>query len=129
MSVINVLECIGEITASMMEDVGKTVKEELGKVAVLLQIAIPVLLSINDFSMVEKIVLSCGWVFIVSFLKRMDNKLNNKFMDGFPLPPCKMIDTESKEFLQIVQGNEEEAVIYLDELERYLKRRGLLDYE
>lgn len=119
---------LGEVAGGMIADGAKAVKEGLGKIAVLLQIVFPVVLLMVGFEVLDALVLSAVWCFVVACIKRLDARINNRIIDGLPLPPCRLTEGDGTAFISLAEGHEEEAIIYLSELEQYLKRRNLLNY-
>lgn len=118
-----------QVLLELVDDMEKALSESIGKIAIVLQILIPVLIGIADATTWERIALSAGWTFIVVYMKRADLKLNRKEKGGFPLPPCKLTKTDKNGFVDIVEGMEEIAIIYLSDLEEYIERKNLFSID
>lgn len=120
----NVLICWA-VFLDLLDDATRAVSESLGKIAFILQIAVPVLISITDTTTPEKIAISAGWVCMAIYLRRLDVHINRKDVSGFPLPPCVLTRVDKAGFVEMIEGREETAIIYLSELEEYIERKNL----
>ena len=123
------LKIITEIISETIREAKKAIKEELGRIIVMLQILFPVLLAVYIDGTVQKLLLSCVWIYVMTILHRLDRRMNGRTEDGMPIPPGKLTVCDSAGFIQYADGMEEEAVIYLDELQEYLRLKGIMKYE
>lgn len=110
------------VFVEMFENFYKGVRQDLGKIAVLLQIAFPLLVCVSDATMLQKALMVCAWVFIVSYLRKLDMRLNRRSDGGFPMPPCKLTKVDRNGFVEVVEGKTEAAIIYLSDVEEYLEK-------
>lgn len=100
----------------------KGIKESIGKISVVLQILIPVILSVYCTGISQKIVAATVIVYVTCYLKILDCRINRKRKDGFPLPPCQLTETDKDGFVEIKEGCLEAAIIYLSDVEDYIKK-------
>lgn len=124
-----ILKATAEIILETVREAKKAIKEELGRIIVILQILFPVLLAVYIEGTVQKLVISCIWIYIMTVLHRLDRRMNRRTEDGMPIPPGRLTICDSAGFIQYADGMEEEAVIYLDELQEYLHMKGIMKYE
>jgi hypothetical protein len=122
----NLFEMVGGTAIEMFGEAYAEIKKNIGKIVLLLQILIPVYLAKTCEGIFEMLYLSCIWVFILALLRRIDWRVNRKNKDGLPLPPCRLTEA-NEDMVYLIPDREEEAVIYLNELEEYLKRRKLIE--
>ena len=123
------LKIITEIISETIREAKKAIREELGRVVIILQILLPVLLAVYVDGTIQKLLLSCVWVYVMTVLHRFDRRINRRTEDGMPIPPGRLTVCDSAGFIQYADGMEEEAVIYLDELQEYLRLKGIMKYE
>lgn len=102
------------------------VVEELGKIAVIMQIAVPVIIAKTGSSMIEMILISCGLTMAVKYIKEVGYKLNHVTEQGFPVPVKRFTNVDQNGFIDIKEEDTQEAILYLCDVEDYLKRKGLL---
>jgi hypothetical protein len=100
--------------------------EELDKVAVLIQILIPIVIARTDLSTPKMLVVSCVLVVVVKYIKEVSYKLNHVTERGFPLPMNRFTDKDENGFISIREEDTQEAILYLCEVEDYLKSKGWL---
>lgn len=100
--------------------------EELDKIAVIIQILIPVVIANTSLSIPGMIVVSCLLVMVTKYIKEVGYKLNHVTDRGFPIPIRRFTDKDNEGFVDIKEEDTQEAVLYLCEVEDYLKSKGLL---
>lgn len=100
--------------------------EELDKIAVIIQILIPVVIANTSLSIPGMIVVSCLLVMVTKYIKEVGYKLNHVTDRGFPIPIRRFTDKDNEGFVDIKEEDMQEAVLYLCEVEDYLKSKGLL---
>lgn len=100
--------------------------EELGKIAVIMQIIIPVVIAKAGSNMIEMILISCGLTIAVKYIKEVGYKLNHVTEQGFPVPVKRFTNVDRNGFIDIKEEDTQEAILYLCDVEDYLKRKGLL---
>lgn len=110
----------------VLSEVKHSIIEELGKIAVIIQILIPVLISRLQFGILGQIVVSCLLLFVVKIIKELDYKINNTTDRGLPVPKESYIDRNKSGLIRLKEGMEHEAILYLDDVEEFLRSKGLL---
>lgn len=119
---IVLLQTFGELLATFKYGL----IEELDKVAVLIQILIPIVIARTDLSTPKMLVVSCVLVVVVKYIKEVSYKLNHVTERGFPLPMNRFTDKDENGFISIREEDTQEAILYLCEVEDYLKSKGWL---
>lgn len=100
--------------------------EELDKVAVLIQILIPIVIARTDLSTPKMLVVSCVLVVCVKYIREVGHKLNHVTERGFPIPLQRFTDRGENGFISIKEEETQEAMLYLCDVEDYLKSKGWL---
>lgn len=100
--------------------------EELDKVAVALQILIPIVIARMDLSIPKMLLVSCILVVCVKYIKDVGYKLNHVTERGFPIPLQRFTERDENGFISIKEEETQEAMLYLCDVEDYLKSKGWL---
>ena len=100
--------------------------EELDKVAVVLQILIPIVIARTDFSIPKMLLISCILVVCVKYIREVGYKLNHVTERGFPIPLQRFTERDENGFISIKEEETQEAMLYLCDVEDYLKSKGWL---
>lgn len=100
--------------------------EELDKIAVLLQILIPIVIAKTDLSTPKMLIVSCVLVLCVKYIREVGYKLNHVTERGFPIPLQRFTDRDENGFISIKEEEAQEAMLYLCDVEDYLKSKGWL---
>lgn len=100
--------------------------EELDKVAVVLQILIPIVIARMDLSTSKMLLVSCILVACVKYIREVGYKLNHVTERGFPIPLQRFTDRDENGFISIREEETQEAMLYLCDVEDYLKSKGWL---
>ena len=100
--------------------------EELDKVAVALQILIPIVIARMDLSIPKMLLVSCILVVCVKYIKEVGYKLNHVTERGFPIPLQRFTNRDENGFISIKEEETQEAMLYLCDVEDYLKSKGWL---
>lgn len=100
--------------------------EELDKVAVALQILIPIVIARMDLSIPKMLIVSCILVVCVKYIKEVGYKLNHVTERGFPIPLQRFTNRDENGFISIKEEETQEAMLYLCDVEDYLKSKGWL---
>lgn len=100
--------------------------EELDKVAIVLQILIPIVIARTDLSTPKMLLVSCVLVVLVKYIKEVGYKLNHVTERGFPIPLQRFTDRDENGFISIKEEETQEAMLYLCDVEDYLKSKGWL---
>ena len=102
-----------------------TLVKEMNKVAVLIQILIPVILSGIETNIFVLFVISALLYIVIAYVKEISYKLNSTTTKGIPIPYKPFIKTDG-EVININEEDMEEAMLYLADVEEYLKSKGWL---
>ena len=100
--------------------------EELDKVAVALQILIPIVIVRMDLSIPKMLLVSCILVVCVKYIREVGYKLNHVTERGFPIPLQRFTERDENGFISIKEEETQEAMLYLCDVEDYLKSKGWL---
>lgn len=100
--------------------------EELDKVAVALQILIPIVIARMDLSIPKMLLVSCILVVCVKYIREVGYKLNHVTERGFPIPLQRFTERDENGFISIKEEETQEAMLYLCDVEDYLKSKGWL---
>lgn len=100
--------------------------EELDKVAVVLQVLIPIVIARTDLSTPKMLLVSCVLVVLVKYIKEVGYKLNHVTERGFPIPTHRYTEVDENGFIGIKETETQEAILYLCDVEDYLKSKGWL---
>lgn len=116
------LQTLGELLATFKYGL----IEELDKIAVLLQILIPIVIAKMDLSTLKMLVVSCVLVACVKYIREVGYKLNHVTERGLPIPLQRFTDRDENGFISIKEEETQEAMLYLCDVEDYLKSKGWL---
>lgn len=116
------LQTLGELLATFKYGL----IEELDKIAVLLQILIPIVIARTDLSTPKMVVVSCILVVCVKYIREVWYKLNRVTERGFPIPLQRFTERDENGFISIKEEETQEAMLYLCDVEDYLKSKGWL---
>lgn len=119
---IVLLQTLGELLATFKYGL----IEELDKVAVALQILIPIVIARTDLSTPKMLLVSCVLVVCVKYIREVGYKLNHVTERGFPIPLQRFTDRDENGFISIKEEETQEAMLYLCDVEDYLKSKGWL---
>lgn len=100
--------------------------EELDKVAVVIQVLIPIVIARTDLNLVEMLLVSCVLVICVKYIREVGYKLNHVTERGFPIPLQRFTKQDENGFISIKEEETQEAMLYLCDVEDYLKSKGWL---
>lgn len=100
--------------------------EELDKVAVVIQILIPIVIARMDLSLAGMLIVSCILVICVKYIREVGYKLNHVTERGFPIPLQRYTKQDENGFISIREEETQEAMLYLCDVEDYLKSKGWL---
>lgn len=121
-----VSETLIQTLAELVATLKYGIIEELDRIAVIIQILIPVVIANTSLSIPGMIVVSCLLVMATKYIKEVGYKLNHVTDRGFPIPIRRFTDKDNEGFVDIKEEDTQEAVLYLCEVEDYLKSKGLL---
>ena len=98
--------------------------EELNKIAMLIQIAIPVYICYIGADLKTALTLSIVFYVLVKYIKEVGYELNNKTERGFPVPKKRYTEIDRNGFLNVSDDELHEAIQYLYEVEEYINKKG-----
>lgn len=119
---IVLLQTFGELLATFKYGL----IEELDKVAVVLQILMPIVIARTDLSTPKMLLVSFVLVVCVKYIREVGYKLNHVTERGFPIPLQRFTDRDENGFISIKEEETQEAMLYLCDVEDYLKSKGWL---
>nr|DAY87099.1 MAG TPA: hypothetical protein [Caudoviricetes sp.] len=119
---IVLLQTFGELLATFKYGL----MEELDKIAVVLQILMPIVIARTDLSTPKMLLVSCVLVVCVKYIQEVGYKLNHVTERGFPIPLQRFTDRDENGFISIKEEETQEAMLYLCDVEDYLKSKGWL---
>ncbi len=101
------------------------IKKNLGNIAVLLQVLIPVVIAKATNNITAMVLLSICFMLIVDLLKKVSSKLNNTTGEGIPVSNKRFMSADKDGFVWLNNQEElPEALQYLYEIESYLDSKG-----
>lgn len=100
--------------------------EELDKVAVVIQVLIPIVIARTNLSLIGMLLVSCVLVICVKYIREVGYKLNHVTERGFPIPLQRFTKQDENGFISIKEEETQEAMLYLCDVEDYLKSKGWL---
>lgn len=100
--------------------------EELDKIAIVIQVLIPIVIAKMDLSTPKMLIVSCVLVICVKYIREVGYKLNHVTERGFPIPLQRFTDRDENGFISIKEEETQEAMLYLCDVEDYLKSKGWL---
>lgn len=100
--------------------------EELDKVAVVIQVLIPIVIARTDLSLMGMLLVSCILVICVKYIREVGYKLNHVTERGFPIPLQRYTKQDENGFISIKEEETQEAILYMYDVEEYLKSKGWL---
>lgn len=100
--------------------------EELDKVAVVIQVSIPIVIARTDLSLMGMLLVSCILVICVKYIREVGYKLNHVTERGFPIPLQRYTKQDENGFISIKEEETQEAILYMYDVEEYLKSKGWL---
>lgn len=98
----------------------------LTKIAVIIQIAIPVVIVFATKDVYKMLLLSIGLTVLVRYIKDVGHKLNGYNYDGIPVPPRRYTKRDNNGFIELSEEDTAEALVYLNSIEEYFKSKGRL---
>lgn len=99
---------------------------ELHKIAAILRIIMPVMIVLicND-DIVAMMLMSIVCNAIIAYIEAVYRELNHVAESGLPLP-TKPLTEDNNGLVSLKEGNESDAIIYLNSVEEYLKSKGMI---
>lgn len=122
-----IIKTMWKVLKQMLKDFETSIKKNLNRITKLIQLLYPVIMFYLKCN-IKQIVLICICVNIITaFLNRLHYELNGTIESGLPIPARCFTRVNSGGYLSFKEdGDELEALQYLNELEAYLKARGVI---
>ena len=124
---MSILRALWIVLCEMLSTFRYNVVKELDKIAVIIEIAIPVVLSQIYADITKLIIVSIVMTVIVHYITNVGQKLNNETYGDLPLPRYRMTKIDSDGFVSLIdQDDMQELILYMNEVEQYLTKKGKL---
>lgn len=99
---------------------------ELHKIVTTLRIITPVVIVlICKDDIIAMILMSTVWNAVIAYIDAVYRELNHVAESGLPLP-TKPLTEDNNGLVSLKEGNESDAIIYLNSVEEYLKSKGMI---
>lgn len=92
----------------------------------IIYIILPYVLIKSHIGELESIVVTLVVVFILNFVTKVKHKLKNETKDGFPISEYRYTVKDTDGIVSIKEQDTQEAILYLCDVEDYLRRKGLI---
>lgn len=123
---MNVMQVMKKTLKEMLITFRYGVIEELDKISIAIQILIPVLIARSGLNLVGMLLVSICITAFTKYIKEVSYKLNHVTERGFPIPTHRYTRVDENGFVGIEEEETQEAILYLLEVEQYLKSKGWL---
>lgn len=124
---MSILKALWIVLCEMLSTFKYNVVKELNKIAVIIEVSIPVILSQLYADITKLIIVSIIMTIIVHYITKVGQKLNNETYGDLPLPRYRMTKIDSDGFVSLIdQDDMQELVLYMNEIEQYLTKKGKL---
>lgn len=122
---MSILKALWIVLCEMLYSFRYNVVKELDKIAVIIEVAIPVVLSQMYADITKLIIVSIIMTIIVHYITKVGQKLNNETYGDLPLPRYRMTKIDSEGFVSLIdQDDMQELILYMNEVEQYLTKKG-----
>ena len=92
----------------------------------IIYIVLPYALIKSHIGALESIVVTLVVVFILNFVTRVKHKMRNETKEGFPISEYRYTVKDTDGIVSIKEQDTQEAILYLCDVEDYLRRKGLI---
>lgn len=120
---MKIFSSAGAAVVEMLKILLYTLKREYRKILGMVQLCIPVFIYWYCNNLVEAFLFSVGLHIALEFFKRYFNKLSNYYNDGFPRHDGRRFTGIYGGMIVLDRTREEEAILYLSEVEDYMEMR------
>lgn len=100
--------------------------KELNHIAAIMQLVCSVLLARSGFDIIELIFAYLLLGLVTLLMKEIGYKLNSVTDRGIPIPDRRFVKIDNHGFISIDEEDVQEAMLYLCDVEDYLKSKGWL---
>lgn len=122
-----VLKAMAECLVECVREFKSGVIEELSKIAVVMEVFIPVFLMWVGAGVIQTILLSCICLGVVRYVKAVSYKLNKTNEKGMPVPTERYTRMDADGFIELKDDNQyPEMLQYIYELEMYMVKKGMV---
>lgn len=115
-----------DVLKNIVKSYSNALRKNLSKIATLIQIIIPVLLSMCSMSLACKVVLSCAFLFVCRVIREVSDKINHRCFDGLPVPRERFTHVDTNGFTEFTCDSMQDVLMYMTELEEYFEAKGLM---
>ena len=119
-------EVVASSTKETFIQVRNWLTERFEELICIIYILLPYVLIKSHIGALESIVVTLVVVFILNFLRKVKHKLQNETKDGFPLSERRYTVKDTDGIVSIREQETQEAILYLCDVEDYLRRKGLI---
>ena len=123
---VGVFKTLIEVLVELLTTLKYAVIEELGKIEIIVQIEVPVLFMYLRFTIPQMLIAMVLISAITKYIKEVGYKLNNVSERGFPIPTHRYTIVDDNGFIHIKDEDMQEAILYLCDVETYLRNKGLI---
>lgn len=123
----DIITALGESFIEVLIDIKYGVIKNLKTIAIILLILFPVMIAEINIGRTARIIAMIFLIIIIRLICDTSNKLNRVTTGGIPVPKKRFTRVDENGFIDINQNNMQEAILYLYEVENYLKKKGKLD--
>lgn len=123
----DIIKALSESSIDVMVDIKYGIIKNLKMFAILLLILFPAVIAEINMGRLARIISMCLLILFVRIIGDTSNKLNRVTAGGIPVPKKRFTRVDENGFIDINQNNMQEAILYLYEVENYLKKKGKLD--
>lgn len=123
----DIINALAESSIDVMVDIKYGIIKNLKMFAILLLILFPSVIAEINMGRLARIISMCLLILFVRIIGDTSNKLNRVTSGGIPVPKKRFTRVDENGFIDINQNNMQEAILYLYEVENYLKKKGKLD--
>lgn len=92
----------------------------------IIYIVLPYVLIKSHIGALESIVVTLVVVFILNFVTKVKHRLKNETKEGFPISEYRYTVKDADGIVSIKEHDTQEAILYLCDVEDYLRRKGLI---
>ena len=92
----------------------------------IIYILLPYVMIKSHIDALESIIITLVVVFMLNFVTRVKHKLKNETKEGFPISEYRYTIKDTDGIVSIREQDAQEAILYLCDVEDYLRRKGLI---
>lgn len=117
---------VADVVKNIVKSYINTLRKNLSKIATMIQIIIPVALSMCAIPIAGKVVLSCLFLFVCRVVREVSDKINHRCFDGLPVPRERFTHVDTNGFTEFTCDSMQDVLMYMTELEEYFEAKGLM---